>query len=66
MCTYKLIWDDFCAWYLEIVKPAMGTGMDVQTHQATVGFFEELLKVLHPWMPFHYRRTVSSFGRTFG
>jgi valyl-tRNA synthetase len=52
MCTYKLIWDDFCAWYLEIVKPAMGAGMDAQTHHATVGFFEDLLKVLHPWMPF--------------
>lgn len=52
MCTYKLIWDDFCAWYLEIVKPAMGVGMDKATHAATIGYFEELLRVLHPWMPF--------------
>ena len=66
MCTYKLIWDDFCAWYLEIVNPAMGTGMDVQTHQATVGFFEELLKVLHPWMPFITEELYHHLGERSG
>ncbi len=66
MCTYKLIWDDFCAWYLEIVKPAMGTAMDVQTHQATVGFFEELLKVLHPWMPFITEELYHHLGERSG
>ena len=66
MSTYKLIWDDFCAWYLEIVKPAMGTGMDVQTHQATVGFFEELLKVLHPWMPFITEELYHHLGERSG
>lgn len=66
MCTYKLIWDDFCAWYLEIVKPAMGTGMDVQTHQATVDFLEELLKVLHPWMPFITEELYHHLGERSG
>ena len=52
MTIYKLFWDDFCAWYLEAVKPAYGCGMDVQTYNATVGFFDSLLRMLHPIMPF--------------
>ena len=52
MATYKLVWDDFCAWYLEMVKPAYQQPIDAATHQATVGFFERLLKVLHPFAPF--------------
>ncbi len=52
MATYKLIWDDFCSWYLEIVKPAYQQPIDVQTLEATIGFFERLMKILHPFMPF--------------
>lgn len=52
MTLYKLFWDDFCAWYLEIVKPAFGAGIDAVTYKATVGFFDSLLKLLHPYMPF--------------
>jgi len=52
MSTYKLVWDDFCAWYLEMVKPAYGSAMDATTYAATVTIFENILKVLHPFMPF--------------
>ena len=52
MATYKLIWDDFCAWYLEMVKPVYGSPIDAKTKAATVDFFETLLKLLHPFMPF--------------
>ena len=52
MTIYKLFWDDFCAWYLEAVKPAYGCGMDMQTYNATVGFFDSLLRMIHPIMPF--------------
>ncbi len=50
--VYKLTWDDFCAWYLEIVKPEFGKPIDTTTYQTTVSFFETVLKVLHPFMPF--------------
>lgn len=52
MSLYKLFWDDFCAWYLEIVKPAYGAPVDGKTYDATIGFFDALLKLLHPVMPF--------------
>ncbi len=56
MTTYKLVWDDFCAWYLEMIKPEFIDGkslpIDKATFDATINFFEKLLKVLHPWMPF--------------
>jgi valyl-tRNA synthetase len=52
MTTYKLVWDDFCAWYLEMVKPPYGEKMDSQTYAATIDIFEKLLTVLHPFMPF--------------
>ncbi|MFD1256039.1 valine--tRNA ligase [Mucilaginibacter terrae] len=52
MAVYKLLWDDFCAWYLEMVKPVYQQPIDAETYKATVGFFENLLKVLHPFMPF--------------
>jgi valyl-tRNA synthetase len=52
MATYKLVWDDFCAWYLEMVKPEFGKPTDEATYNATVAFFEKLLKLLHPFMPF--------------
>jgi valyl-tRNA synthetase len=49
---YSLIWDDFCSWYLEWAKPAMGEPIDVRTYQHTISFFEQLLQLLHPYMPF--------------
>jgi valyl-tRNA synthetase len=52
MATYKLVWDDFCAWYLEMVKPAYQQPIDKKTFDATVSFFERILALLHPFMPF--------------
>lgn len=52
MGIYRLFWDDYCAWYLECVKPAYGEGIDRETYEATVGFFDDLLKLIHPVMPF--------------
>jgi valyl-tRNA synthetase len=52
LTVYKLIWDDFCAWYLEMVKPEFGKPIDSITYNKTVSLFESLLKVLHPFMPF--------------
>jgi len=52
MSTYKLVWDDFCSWYLEMVKPAYGTPIDRETYDATIGIFERLMCMLHPFMPF--------------
>ncbi|MFD1630261.1 valine--tRNA ligase [Pseudopedobacter beijingensis] len=52
MDSYKLVWDDFCAWYLEMVKPAYQQPIDAETYKATIGFFERILKLLHPFMPF--------------
>ncbi|HRD53123.1 MAG TPA: class I tRNA ligase family protein, partial [Flavobacteriales bacterium] len=56
MTTYKLIWDDLCSWYLEAIKPAYSDGVsqpiDAATFEATIGIFEDVLKLLHPYMPF--------------
>jgi valyl-tRNA synthetase len=52
MAIYKLVWDDFCSWYLEIVKPGLGQEMNQQTYDSTIQYFESLLKILHPFMPF--------------
>ena len=52
MGIYKLVWDDFCSWYLEMVKAPMGQAIDGVTYNATVIFFENLMKILHPFMPF--------------
>ncbi|WP_223600030.1 valine--tRNA ligase [Chryseobacterium sp. GVT01B] len=49
---YKLIWDDFCGWYLEAVKPNYGEGISKEVYNKTIYFFEELMKLLHPFMPF--------------
>ena len=49
---YKLVWDDFSSWYLELVKPGFGQHIDAVTLEATVGFFEDNIKILHPFMPF--------------
>jgi valyl-tRNA synthetase len=56
MTTYKLVWDDFCAWYLEAIKPDFVDGkaqpIDKASFDATINFLESLLKIMHPWMPF--------------
>ena len=58
MTTYKLVWDDFCAWYLEMIKPAYNREedksqpIDAETYNKTIAFFENILKILHPFMPF--------------
>ncbi len=52
MATYKLIWDDFCSWYLEMVKPAYGTPIDRETYDATLNIFSRLMLLMHPFMPF--------------
>lgn len=56
MTTYKLVWDDFCAWYLEAIKPDFIDGkaqpIDKITYDATIAYLESLLKIMHPWMPF--------------
>ena len=52
MTTYKLVWDDFCAWYLEIIKPGYQQPIDPKTLAETKAFFEALLKIIHPFMPF--------------
>ncbi|MBO7230791.1 MAG: valine--tRNA ligase [Bacteroidaceae bacterium] len=52
MNVYSLFWDEFSAWYLEMVKPAYGSPIDAVTYEATLGFFDSLLRLLHPFMPF--------------
>ena len=52
MSTYKLVWDDFCSWYLEIVKPNYGSPIDKITYAKTIEQLEKILKLLHPFMPF--------------
>ena len=52
MAVYKLFWDEFSSWYLEMVKPAYGSPIDATTYNKTLEFFDNLLKMLHPFMPF--------------
>ena len=52
MLTYKLVWDDFCSQYLEIIKPEYQQPIDKQTYKKTIFFLENILKILHPFMPF--------------
>ncbi|WP_298521161.1 valine--tRNA ligase [uncultured Kordia sp.] len=52
MITYKLVWDDFCSWFLEMVKPTYGSPIDKKTYDMILSLFEDNLKVLHPFMPF--------------
>ncbi|MFV0391623.1 MAG: valine--tRNA ligase [Paludibacteraceae bacterium] len=52
MLVYKLFWDEFSSWYLEMIKPAYQKPIDHTTYHATLGFFDSLLKTLHPFMPF--------------
>jgi valyl-tRNA synthetase len=52
MCTYKLVWDDFCSWYLEMIKPGYEQPIDALTLEATKGFFEKILRIIQPFTPF--------------
>ncbi len=52
LTVYKLVWDDFCAWYLEIIKPEYRKPIDGETYRKTIHHFENILKLLHPFMPF--------------
>ncbi|MDE6439293.1 MAG: valine--tRNA ligase [Muribaculaceae bacterium] len=52
MAIYRLFWDEFSSWYLEMVKPAFGKPVDGETLAATLGFFDSLLRLMHPFMPF--------------
>ncbi len=52
MAVYKLFWDEFSSWYLEMIKPAYGQPVDRSTYVATLNFFDSLLRLLHPFMPF--------------
>ncbi|HAQ53423.1 MAG TPA: valine--tRNA ligase, partial [Flavobacteriaceae bacterium] len=52
MASYKLVWDDFCGWLLEIIKPAYQAPIDKQTYDSVVAIFEDNLRILHPFMPF--------------
>lgn len=52
MATYKLVWDDFCSWYLEMIKPPYQQPVDLETYEKTIVFFEKILQLLHPFMPF--------------
>lgn len=52
MAVYKLVWDDFCSWYLEMIKPAYQQPIDRKTYEQTIAFFDDLMKLVHPFMPF--------------
>ena len=52
MSIYRLIWDDFCSWYLEMIKPPYGEPIDKATYDATIATFDRLMRILHPFMPF--------------
>ena len=52
MATYKLVWDDFCSWYLEMIKPGYEQPIDAKTIEATKDFFEKILKIIQPFTPF--------------
>lgn len=52
MAIYRLFWDEFSSWYLEMVKPAYGTPIDKCSYEATLGLFDSLLRLMHPFMPF--------------
>ena len=61
MAIYRLFWDEFSSWYLEMVKPAYGQPIDRTTYNATLHYFDVLLRLLHPFMPF----ITEEFGSTF-
>ncbi len=52
MAVYRLFWDEFSSWYLEVIKPAYGSPVDAATYEKTLDYFDTLLRLLHPFMPF--------------
>ncbi|HSV87347.1 MAG TPA: class I tRNA ligase family protein, partial [Bacteroidales bacterium] len=66
LSIYKLIWDDFCSWYLEMVKPAYLQPIDSRTMKATIDFFDQLLRLLHPFMPFISEEIFQRLRNTAG
>lgn len=52
MAVYNLFWDEFSSWYLELVKPAFGQPADAKTYEATISFFDQMMRLIHPFMPF--------------
>lgn len=66
MCIYKLIWDDFCSWYLEMIKPAYQQSVDKNTYESSAGFFKKLMQMLHPFMPFITEEIWHHLGNTEG
>jgi len=52
MSIYKLVWDDFCSWLLELIKPEYGQPIDRQSYNKVIALFEKNLRILHPFMPF--------------
>ena len=52
MCIYKLVWDDFCSWYLELVKPGFEKPMSIKTYEKSIYLFKKCLTIMHPFMPF--------------
>jgi len=52
MLLYKLFWDEFSAWYLEMIKPAYQQPIDTETYKTTLSYFDVLMRLLHPFMPF--------------
>lgn len=63
MQLYRAFWDDFCAWYLEIIKPPFGEPIDEATLEATLRFFDKQLRLLHPFMPFITEELWQNLGR---
>ena len=63
MSMYKLIWDDFCSWYLEMIKPGYEAPIDKKTYEETISLFEELLKLMHPFMPFISEEIWQEIGK---
>ena len=63
MTIYKLFWDDYCSWYLEAIKPAYGEAIDKVTYDNTLSFFESLLKMIHPVMPFISEELWQDIGK---
>jgi len=62
MKVYKLVWDDFCSWYLEWIKPSFGAPIDRETYESTVALMGDLLAMLHPFMPFITEELWSHLG----
>jgi valyl-tRNA synthetase len=63
MALYKLVWDDYCAWYLESIKPAFGQPVSTYTRKKATGFLKDLLKILHPFVPFITEEIWSSLRK---